>query len=167
MSPEEVNNDRAGWGWTGMEIAQAVPTPGLPAATGDSTTHQMKQSGGNSSSLFSWAAYPVPVGDIRRAGSRGAGTGCAGWELLHRGAITPALGLKPRPGSVLPPLEGNISPPQPASSSPPFQSGNSQCIPSKNTAQSQMNRNPHEKSPSAWRRKSRQSLISTSQRWRL
>lgn len=133
VSPEEVNNDGAGWGWTGMEIAQAVPTPGLPAAAGDSTTHWMKQSVGNPSCLLSWAAHPVPVGDIRRAGNKGAGTGCAGRgaELLHRGTITPALGLKPQPGSVLPPLEGNISPPQPAPS-PPFQSGNSQCIPSKN-----------------------------------
>lgn len=60
-------------GWTGMEIAQAVPTPGLPAATGDSTTHWMKQSVGNPSCLLSWAAHPVPVGDTRRAGHRGAG----------------------------------------------------------------------------------------------
>lgn len=129
VSSEEVNNDGAGWGWTGMEIAQAVPTPGLPAAAGDSTTHWM--SVGNPSCLLSWAAHAVPGGDIRRAGHGGAGTGCAGWELLHGGTVTPALGLKPRPGSVLPPLEGNISPPQPAPS-PPFQSGNSQCIPSKN-----------------------------------
>lgn len=52
VSSGEVNNDGAGWGWTGMEIAQAVPTPGLPAATGDSTTHWMKQSVGNPSCLL-------------------------------------------------------------------------------------------------------------------
>lgn len=80
VSPEEVNNDGAGRGWTGMEIAQAVPTPGLPAATGDSTTHWIKQSAGNPSCLLSWAAHPVPVGDTRRAGHGGAGTGCAGQE---------------------------------------------------------------------------------------
>lgn len=108
VSPEEVNNDGAGRGWTGMEIAQAVPTPGLPAATEDSTNHRIKQSVGNPSCLLSWVAHPVSVGDIRRAGNRGAGTGCAGWELLHGGAITPALDLKQWPGSVLPPLEGNI-----------------------------------------------------------
>lgn len=62
-----------------------------------------------------WAAHPVPAGDTRRAGHGGAGTGCTGLG----GTITPALGLKPQPGSVLPPLEGNISPPQPAPS-PPF-----------------------------------------------
>lgn len=115
VSPEEVNNDGAGWGWTGMEIAQTVPTPGLPATTGDSTTHWMKQSAGNPSCLLCWAAHPVSVGDTRRAGHGGSGTGCTALG----GTITPALGLKPRPGSVLPPLEGNISPPQPAPS-PPF-----------------------------------------------
>lgn len=52
VSSGEVNNDGAGWGWTGMEIAQAAPTPGLPAATGDSTTHWMKQSVGNPSCLL-------------------------------------------------------------------------------------------------------------------
>lgn len=126
VSPEEVNNDGAGWGWTGMEVAQVVPTPGLPAAAGDSTTYGMK------------------VLKIRLVCSPGlhilslwVTSGEQGTEeqgqavLLHRRTITPALGLKPWPTSVLPPLEGNISPPQPAPS-PPFQSGNSQCVPSIN-----------------------------------
>lgn len=86
------------------------------------------ESAENLSCLLSWAAHPVPVGDIRRAGKEEQGQAV----LLHRRTITPALGLKPWPTSVLPPLEGNISPPQPAPS-PPFQSGNSQCVPSKNT----------------------------------
>lgn len=135
VSSGEVNNDGAGWGWTGMEIAQAVPSSHRRLNNSLDETECWK------SILF---AHPVPEGDIRRAGNRGAGTGRAGWgvELPHGGTITPALGLKPRPGSVLPPLEGNISPAQPAPS-PPFQSGNSQCIPSKNTERSQTNRNPH------------------------
>lgn len=172
VSPEEVNNDGAGWGWTGMEIAQAVPTPGLPAAAGDSTTHWMKQSVGNPSCLLSWAVHPVPVGDIRRAGNRGAGTGCAGRgaELLHRGTITPALGLKPQPGSVLhhwretsrhhsqlPVLHFKVE-----------------------TANASHQKMPNDvkqteiltKNPSAWRCKTspedgRAGLISTFQRWRL
>lgn len=132
VSPEEVNNDGAGWGWTGMEIAQAVPTPGLPAAAGDSTTHWMKQSVGNPSCLLSWAAHPVPVGDIRRAGKRSRDRLCwPGCRAPAQRDHHPCPGPETTAWICSSPLEGNISPPQPAPS-PPFQSGNSQCIPSKN-----------------------------------
>lgn len=125
----------------GMEIAQAVPTP-----QDSQQPQETRQLIGRERllkmllCLLSWSACPVLMGESRRALNREereqaalAGVpgerGPSSCGSLRRGTITPALGLKPPPGSVLPPLEGNISPPQPALPSPPFKSGNSQRIP--------------------------------------